>query len=317
MSVLTTSIRMNPYVGDGVATAFPFDIPFHAASELRLTERDADGAETALELNVDFAVTGAGSPTGGTITLAAPLAVGHTLTPERIVEFTQPRDLRNAGVYRAETQEAALDRLTFLLQQLEDLLHTADPDLSRALVLGITDVIGSGAFRARGNRIQDLADPQAANDAVNLATLDAAVLSMVGSSGQVTPQLWQGFTGDGAETEFSIPGVSGASPQMFIVTVGNSLQIPGTNYTINQVAEKIVFATAPEVGLAIVVRQFGYSKGVMAPQTYDTGSAPVASAVYQGVVHYIKDAGSPGFWRFYTQNADDTWTYSDAHFGNP
>jgi hypothetical protein len=80
-------------------------------------------------LNVDYTVTGVGSDTGGSITqiigvsIPAILPATSTLSIVRGMAFTQPAVLNNQGLFYPKTIEDAFDRLTMLLQQMNDTLN--------------------------------------------------------------------------------------------------------------------------------------------------------------------------------------------------
>ncbi|KAG1387360.1 hypothetical protein G6F60_014143 [Rhizopus arrhizus] len=66
-----------------------------------------------------------------------------------------------------------------ICQQLAGFFGLLPGSTLRALLLGRNDVDGQGAYRARDNRIQDLADPKADQDAVNRRSMFAYVTDYV------------------------------------------------------------------------------------------------------------------------------------------
>ncbi|KAG0755573.1 hypothetical protein G6F57_021022 [Rhizopus arrhizus] len=66
-----------------------------------------------------------------------------------------------------------------ICQQLAGFFGLLPGSTLRALLLGRNDVDGQGAYRARDNRIQDLADPKADQDAVNRRSMFAFVTDYV------------------------------------------------------------------------------------------------------------------------------------------
>lgn len=113
MTVTVNKTTAGPYAGDGVTTAFLVDFPFLDATHLEVYR-----ADVLLTLNTDYTVTGAGQQSGQVI-LMQPLAVGYTLTIERVVPLTQLADYVQGDAFPAETHEKALDKLTMIAQQLE------------------------------------------------------------------------------------------------------------------------------------------------------------------------------------------------------
>lgn len=122
MTLNSTTAR-NDYVGNGATSSYSYTFRITAASDLTVTKRDTAGVETTLALTTDYTVSGVGSGSGGTITLTAgALPSGYALTIRRVLPLTQPTDLRNQGPFLAETHETVFDRLTMIVQQLQDVI---------------------------------------------------------------------------------------------------------------------------------------------------------------------------------------------------
>ena len=119
MTVASSSNRVD-YTGNGSTTVFSFNFRILAATDLVVTKADTDGVETELVLSTDYTVSGVGSYSGGSITLASALTDGYALTIVREVPITQETDLRNQGSFFAETHEDVFDRLTMVAQQLQE-----------------------------------------------------------------------------------------------------------------------------------------------------------------------------------------------------
>jgi hypothetical protein len=185
------------YTGNGVTTSYPYQFRIYEASDLVVTRADTDGNEATLVLNTDYTVTGVGKYAGGNVVLTSPLASGYRLAIERAIPATQETDLRNQGAYFAETHEDVFDRLAMLLQRVGSYLGLGPDGALRTLLLGKTDIDGQGAFRARQNRIQDLADPINQQDAVNRSW--AEMLLTDGSGNGVIQRLSSSASGNGVD----------------------------------------------------------------------------------------------------------------------
>ncbi len=162
---VNSSVSSISYDGDGVSTGFAVPYYFLADSHLRVSVLNKDtGVITTLTLNTDYTVSGAGVQPGGSITTTVPPASNTRITIDRNVPIDQQVDLTPNDKFPADVTERALDKLTMIAQE-----H--DQTLSRALVLGVGDIDGSGSYRANGNRIQDLGDAVGMTDAVNRQTM--------------------------------------------------------------------------------------------------------------------------------------------------
>lgn len=131
MTVQTTLARVQ-YNTNG--TTGPWTVPFRFLDDNHLTViyTDADEAETVLALDAGYTVTGAGDDSGGTVTTTTAYASGGTILILRSIEALQETDLVDGDSLPAETLETALDKLTMLVQQ-------GDEVGSRALVFPRSD----------------------------------------------------------------------------------------------------------------------------------------------------------------------------------
>ena len=121
MTLSTTTSKVS-YAGDGSTTVFAVPFLFLANGDITAVLRDAAGAETIWVESTQYTLTGAGNPSGGTLTVkTTPTdytpASGETLVIHRVVAETQGTDYPEGGAFPASAHEQALDRLTMLVQQ--------------------------------------------------------------------------------------------------------------------------------------------------------------------------------------------------------
>ncbi|HCW16875.1 MAG TPA: hypothetical protein DHL02_02715 [Achromobacter sp.] len=164
---------------DGASTVFAVPFYFLGAQHLQVTLSGSPVAEQLLTLGTDYSVAGAGNESGGSITTVSIYPAGQRLVIERVVPVTQETSYQPNDPFPAKSHERALDKLTMICQQFLRLFGSGNPLLSRVLMLGRTDVNGQGSYRANNNRIQDLADPKADQDAVNRRSMFAFVTDYV------------------------------------------------------------------------------------------------------------------------------------------
>lgn len=110
-----------PFVGTGVLVAYPFGFKVFQTSDLLLRSTSADGTITTLVLSSNYTVTlnaDQDIAPGGVINLVVALPVGTSLIATSNIAAIQPTSLTNGGAFFAKVIEAALDRLTILMQQL-------------------------------------------------------------------------------------------------------------------------------------------------------------------------------------------------------
>lgn len=115
----TTQENRRAAAGNGVTTAFPYNIKFLDEADLVVLEvDDTTGAETPKTLTTHYTVTGEGSDSGGTVTMLVAPATGKTLVIYQDPDLTQELDLSENDSLPAEEVEAAFDKLTILIQRL-------------------------------------------------------------------------------------------------------------------------------------------------------------------------------------------------------
>lgn len=119
MTVSSTTARV-AYSGNGTTTVFPVTFYFLADSQLAVSLYSAAGVETVQVLNTNYTVTGAGTISGGVVTMTVPPAAGTSLIISRAVPLTQATDLLPNDRLPAESIEQSLDKLTMLVQQLNE-----------------------------------------------------------------------------------------------------------------------------------------------------------------------------------------------------
>lgn len=127
MTISSLVRKAGPYVGAGTTATFAFAFKVFADNDVEVVEVDGDGNITTLVLTSDFTVSLNGdqdSSPGGTITLmAGNLPVGTSLIISSTVAQLQSTDIQNGGGFFPDVINAALDKLTILVQQLQAQLN--------------------------------------------------------------------------------------------------------------------------------------------------------------------------------------------------
>jgi hypothetical protein len=140
MSVSSTVRIAGPFTGSGTVSTFPFPfVIFETSDLLVVTCNVATGTQSTLVLDADYTATMNANQDfnpGGSITLSAgPLADGYTLCMTSDIAQLQGTELTNQGGFYPEVITDALDLLTILIQQVQELLN-------RTISFPITDPAG-------------------------------------------------------------------------------------------------------------------------------------------------------------------------------
>lgn len=108
---------------NGSATAFTFSFPIIATSDLVIILRTVStGAEDVLSETTDYSVSATNNDfsNGGTVTTVQTYSSSYKLTILRNVPDTQLLTLSDTGLLRLAALEKAYDKLTMLVQQLQE-----------------------------------------------------------------------------------------------------------------------------------------------------------------------------------------------------
>jgi hypothetical protein len=123
MTVSSTTSKAS-YTGNGTTTVFAVPFYFLAAADLRVILRTGT-TEVVQSLTTNYTVTGAGNENGGSVTMLVAPPSGTTLTILRNAPATQETDLLPNDRLPAESLEDALDKLTMLVQQVDEVADRA------------------------------------------------------------------------------------------------------------------------------------------------------------------------------------------------
>ena len=140
MTVSTTTNKAS-HSGTGSQTVFPYTFKIFADADLKVIIRAADGTESPKDLTTHYTVSGAGTENGGNVTFTTGNVPTDTETVviQRKLSLTQGTDYVANDPFPAESHEDALDRLTFITQQIQE-------ELDRSIKASVTNTISSTDF---------------------------------------------------------------------------------------------------------------------------------------------------------------------------
>ena len=125
MTISSSNRKAGPFIGTGAAATFSFAFKLFTADDLEVVlAKTVAGTETQLVLESDFTASlnaDQDSHPGGSITLTAgPLAADSSLVISSSIDELQETDITNMGGFYPEVITNALDKLTILVQQLQE-----------------------------------------------------------------------------------------------------------------------------------------------------------------------------------------------------
>lgn len=171
---LPSTVSRVDYPGAGSTGPFPITYYWQSDADILVTIRRTSGAEDVLVQTTDYTLSGAGSPSGGSLTLIVALATGERMTIARVPALDQLTSIRNQGPFFPGTLEDALDRMSMRLQALED-------QIGRSFGLGETYNPASYSLR----RVQPVTGQVLVwqdNTTLGSATLDASATALPGEA---------------------------------------------------------------------------------------------------------------------------------------
>jgi hypothetical protein len=150
MTVSSTTTK-NSYSGNGSLTVFAYGFKIFDEDDIQVILRnDATGTETVQTITTDYSVSNVGNANGGNITFVTAPASGITVVLRRASPLTQTTDYTPNDPFPAESHEDALDKLTFISQQLQE-------EVDRSIKLSRTNTMTSTEFTVgaadRANKI--------------------------------------------------------------------------------------------------------------------------------------------------------------------
>lgn len=136
---IASNISKTGFIGSNSAGPFLFGFKFYQNGEIIVVKTDSTGVETILSEGTDYTLSGAGLDIGGSVTLTAVLATGEALSVSRVLDILQGTAFANQGAFYPELHETALDKLTMMVQQVNDNANDALNGMAavRAEVAGI------------------------------------------------------------------------------------------------------------------------------------------------------------------------------------
>jgi hypothetical protein len=126
MTVSATTCRVT-YPGTGTNGPFPFTFQLLQAADLgvEIEVIASPGTITSLVLTTDFAITGVGFTSGGSITTTAVIPVGTSITLFRNPAIVQPDVYQDQAAYDAAAVMKSLDRTVMEVQAVQDRVSRA------------------------------------------------------------------------------------------------------------------------------------------------------------------------------------------------
>ena len=183
MTVTSTTSRVD-YDGDGLEKTFEYTFKIFSSADLVVVVTDTEGNEVVKTLTTDYSVTGVGREDGGEVIFVTAPTDEYVVTIYRSLELTQETDYTAGGSFPAQAHENALDRLTYIDQQLQ-------AQIDRSIKFPVSDgtTLSAEVTGAEYRANKYLAFDGSGNVTVLEATVDQSVIDIgdIGVSAHAHP----------------------------------------------------------------------------------------------------------------------------------
>ena len=151
---VSTTLTKSSHSANGTQHQFAYNFKIFADADLKVIVRSSAGIETVKQINTDYVVTNAGNSSGGNVLFKFNTGTssdahfsssdkrpqsGETVVLARNLAQTQSTDYVANDPFPAESHEEALDRLTFISQELQE-------EVNRSIKISETNTITSSEF---------------------------------------------------------------------------------------------------------------------------------------------------------------------------
>lgn len=182
MIVSTVPPRVQ-YVADGIERSYGFPFPLLAATDLELWLDDQPSTIT-------YSVSGLRQSAGGTILFAQAPPAGRRITLARRMAIKRETDFVEGGEFRARALNEELDRLTLMLQQVDEALRLTlrIPPAELAVDLTLPEKAARAgkflSFDAAGRPQAGLFDPEGAVLAAEQTAIQAGLAQVAAAAAE-------------------------------------------------------------------------------------------------------------------------------------
>lgn len=302
MTITNTTLASPTYNGNDSTVAFATGFQFIANADLKVVVTSATGTETVKTITTDYTVTGAGSPSGGTVTFLVAPATGEKVNITSDVTLDQQTDYAEGGSFSAATHETALDKLTKISQQVKEITNRCIklPIANQAITAQTTTPDAGYLLRIN-----------AAEDGVEWASpVDAAL------STSLTPTNNYFIVGDGTNWTSESPADSRSSLGLGTIATQAANNVSITGGAISGITDLAIADGGTGASTASDARtNLGLAIGTDV-QAYDAGLDAIAVFNTNGLV--TQTANNTFAGRTLTGTADQiTVTNGDGVSGNP
>lgn len=188
MTVSSSTRKAGPLNCNGVLTSFPFSFKCFTTADVRVVLTDSDAVETDLTLDSQYSVSlnaDQNASPGGTIDTVSTYATGNTITIVSDLDMLQETDIQNQGGFYPEVIENALDKVTMLVQQVQE-------QVDRAVKVDVSSELEPEDYLTQASAAATSAAASASAASASASSASGSAASVAGAAANIVGFEWVG-----------------------------------------------------------------------------------------------------------------------------
>lgn len=188
MTVSSSTRKAGPLNCNGVLTSFPFSFKCFTTADVRVVLTSSLAVEADLTLDSQYSVSlnaDQNASPGGTVETIATYATGNTITIVSDLDMLQETDIQNQGGFYPEVIENALDKVTMLVQQVQE-------EVDRSVKVDVSSTVLPTDYLTQASAAATSAAASASAADASATAASGSAASVVGAAANIVGFEWVG-----------------------------------------------------------------------------------------------------------------------------
>lgn len=188
MTVSSSTRKAGPLNCNGAVTSYPFAFKCFTSADIRVVLTNSSAVESDLVLDSNYTVSlnaDQNASPGGTITTTVAYATGNTITIVSDLDMLQETDIQNQGGFYPEVIENALDKVTMLVQQVQE-------QVDRAVKVDVSSEIEPEDYLKQASAAATSAAASASAADASATSASGSAASIAGAAANIVGFEWVG-----------------------------------------------------------------------------------------------------------------------------
>ncbi len=188
MTVSSSTRKAGPFSCNGVLTSFPFTFKCFSSDDVRVVFTSTSAVESDLTLTSDYTISlnaDQNASPGGTVETLTAYATGEKITVVSDVDFLQETDIQNQGGFYPEVIENAIDKVTMLVQQVQE-------QVDRAVKVDVSSELEPEDYLTQASAAATSAAASASAASASASSASGSAASVAGAAANIVGFEWVG-----------------------------------------------------------------------------------------------------------------------------